>query len=273
MGLGRSLRLIGDTSTRVVATDRSDQPWDECFDQVLPPSEGGHEWLFLNKLDALKRTDADQVLFIDGDTLAFKRLDDIFEYCSGKGLCVQGNLVRDGHWHLDIPELCKRLNCEGIPKFNGGMIYYERTPECEAMIDRCYEIARQAKEFGFDRTDLPINDEITIAIAMAESGNGHLIPDTYDFQNSATGLVGKLFLDVRTNTCKFICRRFDLRLIQPYLFHASRYSNFLIYWRQLSHLEKLAKHERTTPFGYMSPWQKIERSVQKRILKYIFKKN
>jgi hypothetical protein len=272
MGLGRSLKLIGDSATRVVVTDRADFPWDECFDLVLPPSGASFEWLFFNKLDGLTRTDADQVLFVDADCLAFKRLDDIFDFCSGKGLCVQGELVSDGRWHIDVAEFCRENGCAGIPKFNGGMIYYERTPECEAFISKCFEIGSRAKAFGFDRTDLPINDEIGISIAMAQTGNGFLIPDVMDFQNSATGLIGKLHLDVRSNTCQFVCRRFDVRVVEPYIFHASRYMNFFIYWRQLKHLRHLSDYAKTKPFGYMSFWHKLQRSVERRLLKHVYRK-
>jgi hypothetical protein len=267
MGLGRSLQFIGDTSTRVVVTDRSDFPWEECFDVVLPPAEGGFEWLFFNKLDGLKRTDGDQILFIDGDTLAFKRLDDIFDYCQGRGLCVQGELITDEFWHVDAMTFCAEHGLSGLPKFNGGFIYYERSTECENLVAKCFEIGARAKELGFDRTDAPINDEIGISIAMATTGKGFLIPDTMDFQNSATGLVGKLHLDMRTRTCQFICRRFDLRIIEPYLFHASRYINFFIYWRQLAFLEKMSRYAKTKPFGYISPSHKLRRSIERRILK------
>jgi hypothetical protein len=66
LGLGRSLRLIGDTTHRVVVTDRPDYPWKPAFDEVLPIREA-KEWIFFSKLTALDRTDADQVLFIDAD--------------------------------------------------------------------------------------------------------------------------------------------------------------------------------------------------------------
>lgn len=271
MGLGRSLKFIGDTTTRVVVTDRTDFPWGECFDLVLPPPEGGLEWLFFHKLDALKRTDADQVLFIDGDTLAFKRLDEVFDYCQGRGLCVLGKTITDEFWHVDVKKFCAEQGLDGLPKFNGGFIYYERTPSCEALIEKCYEIGGRASELGFARPDhdraMPLNDEIGISIAMAMTGSGHLIPDWMDFQSSATGLVGKLRLDIKTRTCQFVCRRFDLRIVEPHLFHASRYMNFFIYWRQLAYLERMARYAARRPFGYINPWNKFLRSVQKRVLR------
>jgi hypothetical protein len=266
LGLGRSLKLIGDTTHRVVVTDQLDHPWDRCFDEVLAPQDP-LEWIFFSKLTALERTDADQVLFIDGDCLAFKRLDPIFDYCQGKGLAVQGQRVTSGEWYGDVPTHLQRHGVDFLPQFNGGMIYYERTPECQAFIQTCYDYGRRAKELGFQRDDPLIPDEPCIALAMAQTGQGHLIPDTMDFQNSATGLVGKLRLDVMRNECGFLCRRYDLRYVEPTIFHASRYLNFLIYWRQLDRLAWLDRYEVEHDFGYMSGGHKLRRSIEKRILK------
>jgi hypothetical protein len=83
LGLGRSLKLIGDTTHRVVLTDLTDIEWADCFDQVIPYT-GDISWIFFEKLTALDLTDADQVLFIDSDSLVFKRLDPIFEAGTGK---------------------------------------------------------------------------------------------------------------------------------------------------------------------------------------------
>jgi hypothetical protein len=273
MGLGRSLRLIGDQTTRVVVTDLKEFPWEECFDVVMEPEKGSsYEWLFFDKLNGLRRTDADQILFIDADHLAFKRLDDIFDACAGKGLCVEGVIAKDGFWHIDLAKHIRENNLPGIPRFNGGMIYYERTPECEEFIKECYAFGARAKEFGFDRTDLPINDEIGIALAMAHTGKGHVVPDHHAFHHSATGLIGKLHMNVLTNTCRFLARHHTVRNIEPYVFHASRYKNFLVYWKQLAALERLARFEKEKPYGYMSTWQRTERSIQRRILKYVYRK-
>ena len=139
--------------------------------------------------------------------------------------------------------------------------------ECEAFIDTCWEYAGRARELGLLRDDPLIPDEPLIALAMAQTGKGHLIPDSADFQNSATGLIGPLRMDVRTNTCQFLCRRYGVRHVKPYIFHASRYMNFRIYWKQLDILEGLEKYEQAHGFGYMSTAHKFRRSIEKRILK------
>jgi hypothetical protein len=95
----------------------------------------------------------------------------------------------------------------------------------------------------------------------------HLIPDELDFSNSAMGLIGKLHMDVETGTCEYVCRRYDVRFVRPYLFHASRYIYFNVYWRQLAKLEQLERFEQTHTYGYMSPLAKLRRSIDKRLLR------
>ena len=276
LGLGRSLRLIGDETERIVITDQPDYPWLKSFDKVIKPVEP-FEWTMLSKLSALDRTDADQVLFIDSDCLAFQRLDTIFDYCQGKGLCVQGKAISSGDWYGNVEGHLKKHGVDWLPQFNGGMIYYERTPQCQKMIQLCYELARGAKDSGFGYESALIPEEPYVAVAIAkegvdQNGNAHLIPDTKDFTNSATGLIGKLKLDVMANQCEYVCRRFDVKFVRPILFHASRYNIYATYWKQIDRLRALEEYESKHPFGYMSPIQKLERSINRRYLKWIRKK-
>src|SRR5687768_1549427 len=87
-GLAQSLSLIGDTTRRVLLTDIDRPDLRRWFDQIVEPVPDVPPYLM--KLQALERTDADQVLFIDSDSLVFKRLDPVFEYSRGKPLAVQG---------------------------------------------------------------------------------------------------------------------------------------------------------------------------------------
>ncbi len=266
LGLGRSLRLIGDTTHRVVVTDQPQYPWKPAFDEVLPITDP-REWIFMSKLAALERTDADQVIFIDGDSLAFQRLGPIFDYCQGRGLTVQGRQIDKGEWYGSVEKHLATYGVRSIPQFNGGFIYYERTAECEQFIQRCWTLAREAKEFKEGRDDGLIPDEPVISLAMAQTGYGHLAPDEMDFSNTAVGLIGPLHLDVLTNTCEFVCRRYSVRFVRPYIFHAARYIYFNIYWRQLAELERLEKFEQSHTYGHMPPLAKMRRSVEKRYLK------
>jgi|GEM_PF-4164130 len=90
LALGRSLKLIGDQTHRIVYTDVPDQPWAQCFHEVIV---GRSEKELSGPLsgDALfRKVSVDELLILEPRTLAFKRLAAIFEYCRGKEACAGG---------------------------------------------------------------------------------------------------------------------------------------------------------------------------------------
>jgi hypothetical protein len=270
LGLGRSLRLIGDPTPRVVVTDLLDMDWAPAFDHVVP-YQGDIRMIFFDKLIGLEATDADEILFIDADMLAFHPLDPIFRAAEGCDFAVQGQPISVGHWYTDIAQLCQRYDVPHVIQFNGGMIYYRRTEAFTDFRSRLRNMAARASDYGLLRDDPLIPDEPIIGLAMAQTGFGRVWPEDCDFHNSATGLIGKLHLNVRRGECGFLCRRYTVRYVEPILFHASRYSNFLIYWRQVDALKRLDTYEKKYPYGYISPWQKLSRSVQRRLVKWVYR--
>ncbi|MGV3614233.1 MAG: hypothetical protein ACO1SV_02755 [Fimbriimonas sp.] len=240
MGLGRSLAFIGDATPRVVYTDLGDKyDWGRYFDQVVAPPEPRSA---LDKLRALDLTEYDQILSLDGDCLAFKRLEPAFEALQGSPLAVLGDYQREGTWHgADVAEMCRRLNVPQLPRFNGGLIYYERTPAAQRLISRAREIERDYGSTGFENFRGNASEEVCVAMAMLETGIGDVAPDELDFMNTATGIVGRLTLDVLKNECHFVCRRQTTRYVEPYVFHAARFVNYFVYWRQLDRLKALEK--------------------------------
>jgi hypothetical protein len=105
-------------------------------------------------------------------------------------------------------------------------------------------------------------------IAMTELNRfEYLIPPELQFQHSAAGLVGRLYLNVLKNECKYVSRQRYCEFYEPILFHAWRFKDFLVYWRQLDKLKMLEKFEDKHPTLYMSRWTKWSRSIQRRILK------
>lgn len=268
MGLGRSLKLIGDTNRRVIMTDIQGYDWNRYFHQVIPATGTRSA---LDKLTALEVTEANQVLSIDVDMLAFKRLDPIFDHCSGKSFAVQGYLSSSFGFHrLSMAEISQRFGVTEIPRFNGGLAYYERSPRMEEMLSHMREVEQNYDSYGFDPfgRGQHASEEVCILMAMIKSGSfDYLIPNELQFQMSAAGLVGKLHLDVMKNECKFVQRQEICEFGQPYLFHAWRYKDFLIYWKQLEKLKAIERFEDHHPAMHMSRLTKWNRSLQRRILK------
>jgi len=270
LGLGRSLSLIGDDTPRAVVTDLPEPPWSRHFQHVLAPPGPRSA---LDKLFGLELTEAQQILAIDGDCLAFRRLGPIFDYCQGKGFVLVGHRQSQGTWHgADVAEICRRLGVDSIPSFNGGLIYYERSPQTLELIEEMKRIEADYANSGFADFRGNASEEVCILLAMAKTGYGELIPDETDFMNTGVGLIGELTLDVMRNDCRYVCRRHAVRFVRPYVFHASRYSNFRIYWKQLDRLAWLDAYADRHPYGYISPFSKLKRSIERRYLKYVLRK-
>lgn len=268
MGLGRSLRLIGDSHRRVIMTDIKGYDWERYFDEVIPV-QGPRS--ALDKLTALEVTDADQVLSIDVDMLAFKRLDAIFNYCDGYEFAVQGHLEKEGVFHgVKVAEICAKYGLTEMPRFNGGLVYYERSESFADLLDRMRKVEQNYDEYQFDPfgRGQHASEEVCMLMAMIELGRlEHLIPQEMQFQHSAAGLVGKLHIDILKNECRYISRQRFCEFYEPILFHAWRYKDFLIYWKQLDKLKALEQFEDRHPTMYMSRLTKYSRSIQRRILK------
>lgn len=270
MGLGRSLRWIGDLTPRVVVTDLDGYDWHRYFDEVIKPPRGRSA---LDKMLALEVTDADQILSLDSDMLAFRRLDPVFDFCEGMPFAVQGYPQSTGEWHGgEVSRACARLGVGSIPRFNGGLLYYERTPQTETLIEEMRKVEADYADCGFDFFRGNASEEICVALAMAKTGIGGIVPEDTNFQNTAVGLIGKLHLDMESKTCKYVCRRHEVRYVEPYVFHAARYVNSLAYWRQLAFLERMERIEKSTRPGFRTPWMKFKRSVQRRYMKNVLKK-
>ncbi len=243
LGLARSLALIGDRTPRVVLSDSDDPRLPEWFDSVVRPSgeSGGSVGRspFLRKLDALTLTEAEAILFIDSDSIAFRKTDEIFDFCRGKRFAVQGAIRTEGHWYGDLATILPRFGLDGIQRFNGGLIYYERHPEVEQLVAKAAEIAADYPKTGFETFRGQVPDEPCIALAMGLTGIGELIPNEMDFMNTPVGVVGPLTMSVRRNTCEFVKRGNAIRFVRPAILHAAKYVNNWCYWRELRELERL----------------------------------
>lgn len=262
LGLGRSLSLIGDPTPRAVLTDVPIYDWTRVFDQVINPPASRSA---LDKMLGLELSDAERILALDGDMLAFRRLDPIFETCAGKPFAVLGAWRSEGRWRgVEIAEICRRFGVDRIPKFNGGFVYYERTSETRRLIERMREFERNYADLGFDQFRGHASEEVCIVLAMLDTGIGELIPEETDFMSTAVGIVGRLHMDVRRGECWHLAHREPMRLVRPILFHASLFGNFRIYWRQLVWLRRLEKLADRTQARKTGRWHRLQRSVNRR---------
>lgn len=265
MGLGRSLSLIGDETPRAIVTDIQGFDWKRYFDFVFEPKAPRSA---LDKILAFDYVDARAVYAIDVDCLAFKRMDAVFSHFSGIPFGVQGTWQSEGSWHgADVSKVLSQHGFDRLPKFNGGALYYESGPEFSNLLAEMKSVEAQYHKSGFGDFRGNASEEVCVALAMAKTGIGSVISDETNFMHTGSGMVGKLRLDVRTNTCQFISRKGRVRYVEPFIFHASEYCNFTIYWRQLERLKNLERYEDRTRPGHRSRWFKLRRSIERRYLR------
>ncbi|OJU64963.1 MAG: hypothetical protein BGO01_14735 [Armatimonadetes bacterium 55-13] len=267
MGLARSLQMIGDTTPRVVVTDNHGYDWSRYYSQVLAPSSND-VGVFFEKYTALERTDADQVIFIDSDCLAFKRLDAVFDRCAGAAVAVQGRWETNGVWYeKGIEELLHEFNIQRIPRLNSGVVYYERSAQFSEVLEKTRELALEYPKLGMEVFRGKVPDEPCLALGLSITGHGEVLPLEMNLNESGVGLMGKLNLDVLTGTCKFVTGNPNVRLVEPFIFHAHYFSKLRVYWKELEKLKKLeVLRDRNGP-RYMSRWLRLRRSVERRLLR------
>ena len=131
LGLARSLQYCGDNTPRAIVTDLKGFDWERYFDYVLPV-ERPLEEVFFGKMDLLDRTEADEVLWVDSDCLAFRPLAEVFDYCKGKDFAIPGFSVNSGEFYGEVAPILRKQQIESIPKVTAGLIYYERTARARA---------------------------------------------------------------------------------------------------------------------------------------------
>lgn len=264
LGFARSLKFIGDTTPRAIMTDIEGIDWERYYDIVIRKSIPMEE-MYWSRFFALEHTEATQVLCVDSDCLVFKRLEPVFEAFEGSGYGVQGLLMNTGDWYdKDLGELCREQGVEAIPKFNGGLMYIEPGTVFESVVAKAKENRERFFEMGFKTKRVSIPDEPCFGLAMAQLRAGRCVHDSENFQNSGVGLVGKLHLDVTRAECRYLCRRYDLQFVEPYIWHAHYWAKFTIYWRELKKLERLEKFGDQIGVHYRPPFHSLKRSFQKR---------
>jgi len=134
----------------------------------LSPGQLGRGFAPKLHLDSL--APADQTLFIDADCLCLGPAKEIFDRFAGRPVSVVGGKISSGAWWGSIAVIRARTGVKSLPFFNGGLYYVERCEAARKVYSRAREIEKQYDEWGLLRLRGHPNDEILMAIAMAEAG-------------------------------------------------------------------------------------------------------
>jgi hypothetical protein len=234
MALAMSARLHGATIPFVLCSDCADQGVRKWFDAVVPPVPDVGP--YMQKVVGLQTTGADRVLFLDSDSLAVRNLDQLLQQLAGKPFAAMGDWISDGYYWGETLANLRKLGCERIARINGGLLYYERTPDGQAVIDRSLEVNRDFDRLGLDRLSGKIHDEGCVSPAISTTGKGELIPDTEGY--SLTPWTGvNVELDVLQGRFEIVNGyRGEVRAVKPFVYHSAMSGWDRRYWREVRRL-------------------------------------
>jgi hypothetical protein len=123
---------------------------------------------FSAKLHLDRFAPAEQTLFIDADCLCVKPLDFVFDRFAGRAVSVVGGTIAQGEWFGDVTRTCREAQVAALPKFNGGIYYLEPGAKASAVYERARALLPHYDALGLVRLRGSANDELLMAIAMAQ---------------------------------------------------------------------------------------------------------
>ncbi|HWA97892.1 MAG TPA: hypothetical protein VG713_05345 [Pirellulales bacterium] len=171
VNLARSFRWWHRTSaTRfAIATDAPDRlPADlREWVEVVPLDRTCCGVGFRAKLYLDQLAPADRTLFVDADCLCVGNLESVFDRFARHAVGVVGGTIAEGEWFGNVANICEHFNVAALPKFNGGVYYFERGTTSSAVYEFARSLEKQYDELGLVRLRNQPNDELLLAIAMA----------------------------------------------------------------------------------------------------------
>ena len=132
---------------------------------------------FSSKLQLDQLAPAEQTLFLDADCLICGSLEPVFKRFQGQSVGVVGGSICEGDWFGNIAQLRTQLDLGPLPKFNGGVYYLEPGDTCSSIYSRARALEPLYDKLGLVRLRSRPNDELLMAIALAEAGLSALPDD------------------------------------------------------------------------------------------------
>jgi len=242
LALGRSLGCHAPGIPRAIVTDRVDDArLRGLFDPVIPlRKEYGsnvRQKLYVDHYSPFRAT-----AFIDCDSLVVRDLQFIFDALKGTGFTVPGeHYLAEGQTDpfVDVDGALRHFRIPRLPKFNGGLYYFERGDASRQLFDTAREILANWRSLPLHdfRGDGP-NDEPILAIAMTLHGQS-MHDDGGHMMRTPFGIAGPLDIDVLAGICAF--RKEHSRVIPAIVHFAGAWCEHPFYHREVRQLERASR--------------------------------
>jgi len=171
--LGRSLIVTNPETPRAIVTDCPDHPALRRYFQHLIPLRP--EWgqntgqkTFLYDYSPFEET-----MFVDADCLALRPFGELWAALSVKPYGVLGHMMSEGDMWFDIAHYCRISGQKEIPRFNGGVYYFNRSAAAESVVQRAKQILGRldaiAPKLGMSlEAAVLAGDELCLCLSLVE---------------------------------------------------------------------------------------------------------
>ena len=203
---------------------------------------------FSPKLHLDKLAPADQTMFIDADCMVMGPLAPIFERFAGRAVSVFGARMTVGIWWGDVGAILKRIGKPAMYGFNGGLYYVERGATATKVYARARELEGLYDEWGLARLRGRPNDEVLMAIAMAEHDLAAVLDDgtimvpynSYQVFDELDVFAGRCSMTNPPPGAKKHREGVPVRTVHPVIPHFV--DTYTHHWRYLAEAERLRLH-------------------------------
>lgn len=169
VALAQSLKLHNPTWPRACVTENVDDPYLSQWFNILIPYRPDYGKGFYQKLYFDQYSPFQKTLYIDSDCLVTRNLDFLVERLEGKyGFTpLVEELATEGWWYMDIAKTVQRMRmAESMPKFNGGVFWFEDTPEGRKVFRKARQLAAVDKRLSILELGDWFNDEPVYGIVL-----------------------------------------------------------------------------------------------------------
>lgn len=195
--LVRSYKLTSASPVRFgVITDDANDKFEE-FDDVVLIKDATRS--YMDKIDIMRYSPYDETIFIDSDCIAFNDLNIYWKDFGGgqNTFSAYGKVFyedSDRAWFKISETLQYKEQLKYSIDLHGGIYYFRKSKEVDAIYKTCIDISNNYKAFRFKNFRKPA-DEPIIALAMAVNGAKPIdqINDRFCFLRNAKKLRADFF--------------------------------------------------------------------------------